>query len=110
MSGPKAFSVASTTAAVPGGPMIGRSPRSAMWSLCRWVSSRADKAVGAQTDRRCALQHAASAIHQENLSAGPHQGGRPGPIRVGDRTAGTEQRDFDHGFRHVTDPGRLPVN
>jgi hypothetical protein len=68
------------------------------------------QAVGAQTDRRCALQHAASAIHQENLSAGPHQGGRPGPIRVGDRTAGTEQRDFDHGFRHVTDPGRLPVN
>jgi hypothetical protein len=59
MSGPKAFNVASTTAAVPGGPMIGngtgsganvvtqrvisRSPRSAMWSLCRWVSSRADK-------------------------------------------------------------------
>jgi hypothetical protein len=49
MSGPNAFSVASTTSAVPGGPMIGsaggsgsnvvtqrvmiRSPRSAMWSL-----------------------------------------------------------------------------
>ena len=58
MSWPNAFSVASTVSAVPGGPMIGsgagsgakvvihrvisRSPRSAMWSLCRWVSSSAD--------------------------------------------------------------------
>jgi len=46
MSWPKAFSVASTTAAVPGVKVvtqrvISRSPRSAMWSLCRWVSSRA---------------------------------------------------------------------
>jgi len=97
MSWPKAFSVASTTAAVPGVKVvtqrvISRSPRSAMWSLCRWVSSRADKPLAPRP------------------IAGPHQGGRPSAIRVGDRTAGTEQRDFDHGFRHVTDPGRLPVN
>ena len=59
ISKPNAFSVASTTSAVPGGPMIGSgagsganvvthrvmitSPRSAMWSLCRWVSSSAVK-------------------------------------------------------------------
>ena len=55
MSGASAASIASTTALVPGGPMIGSglgpivvtqrvvmmSERSVMWSLCRWVSSSA---------------------------------------------------------------------
>ena len=31
---------------------------------------------------RSALQHAASAIHQESLPAGLHEGGRPGAIRA----------------------------
>ena len=73
------------------------SPRSAMWSLCRWVSSSADRPGGAHADRRRALQHATPAIHQEHLPAGPHQGRRPGAIRVGDGTAGSEQGDLDHG-------------
>ena len=55
MSGASVASVASTTSAVPGGPMTGSgfgpivvtqrvvmtSDRSVMWSLCRWVSSSA---------------------------------------------------------------------
>ena len=52
---------------------------------------------GAHADRRRALQHSTPAIDQEHLPAGPHQGRRPGAVRVGDRASGSEQRDLDHG-------------
>ena len=80
------------------------SPRSAMWSLCRWVSSSAVKVVGADADRRGPLLHAAAAVDQERLPARAHQRRRSGPGGVGDRAAGAEQGDLDHGPRYTRRP------
>jgi hypothetical protein len=63
--------------------------------------------VRAGASCRHALLHAAAAVDQKCLPAGPHEGGRPRSSGVGNGTTGAEQRDLDHdviptAFGHVT--------
>ena len=77
--------------------VVTTSLRSVMWSLCRWVRSTASSMERQHTGRRrgaCTTPRPAS--KRKMALPRPHERRRPGPVRVGKRVAGTEQRDV-HG-------------
>ena len=67
-----------------------------MWSLCRWVSSRAEM-LAAPTPTAAARINTPRPQSTRNVcAAGSHQRGGSGAVRVEHGTARAEQGDLDH--------------